>query len=154
MLGRERLQAQLHYAHDRAQQSFEALDAATAGCTQRDVGEAFASEGWLGTPAAASAPLGHPAVVFAGRHSEVIGAANIRAAAQAWGAPVVWFEDRGHFVYWEEPQRFVREVIRFLSAPRSSSTSHTMRNTHLETVLELDAFVDGRALEELAIGAE
>lgn len=112
-LGRTALQRQLHFASDDAQARFEALDAATATCTLRAVAPAFAAEGWFAPPTKnRSAPPPGSVVVFAGRRSEVIGHANVRAAANRWAAPVVWFEHSGHFIYWEEPERFADEVRR------------------------------------------
>lgn len=58
-------------------------------------------------------PLSAPAQLFSGKHSQVIGKANIESAAKAWNIPVVWFNNSGHFPYVEEPERFVEEVIAF-----------------------------------------
>lgn len=117
LLGRLPVQRQLHYASADAQERMEVLDAEPGilGCTSSEVVGAFAREGYLGdVPEHVSEPIGAPTLLLAGRASHVIGEENITQAAEQWGAQVVWIEDAGHFVYFEQPEAFVRAVTEFL----------------------------------------
>lgn len=117
LLGRFPLQRALHFATDEAQQAFETFDAQTSGCTLPGVPAAYAKEGWLGEPKPQPV-FGDRAIVFAGAASEVIGRAQIERAAASWQSEVRWFEHSGHFIYWEEPRRFARELRRFVATAR------------------------------------
>ena len=105
------VQRQLHFASDEGQQRMEASDARSGilACTSRRAVQALVEEGWLNraqTPLA----LAGKGVLLAGRKSEAIGEAQIASAARAFDVPVVWFENSGHFVFVEEPERFVSVV--------------------------------------------
>ncbi len=110
-VGRLAVQRQLHFASDEGQQRMEASDARSGilACTSRRAVQALVEEGWLNraqTPLA----LAGKGVLLAGRKSEAIGEAQIASAARAFDVPVVWFENSGHFVFVEEPERFVSVV--------------------------------------------
>ena len=63
--------------------------------------------------------LSVPAVMFAGRRSHVVGEVLIAEAAKAWGVPVKWFESSGHLPYFDEPDAFSEEAIRFFESLES-----------------------------------
>lgn len=116
-IGRLPLQQQLHYADPANQERMEALDGESGllNCTSGNTVAAFAAGGYLAKALPTVARrLDVPTLLIAGRQSHVIGAANIRNAADVWGARVEWI-DAGHFVYFERPQEFVQVVERFLT---------------------------------------
>lgn len=115
-IGRLPLQRKLHYADPANQESMETLDRESGflNCTSGNVVEAFSAEGYLSKALPDVArPLGVPALLIAGRDSHVIGAENVRSAAQAWNAEVEWL-DAGHFVYFERPREFAQAIERFV----------------------------------------
>ncbi|MBX3221899.1 MAG: alpha/beta hydrolase [Labilithrix sp.] len=119
LLGRLPLQARLHYASKATQTEMEALDEASGvmACTSPRVASTFEKEGYLGATAPdAEARLPVPSLLVAGRSSEVIGKANIEAAALIWGAEVRWIDGAGHFVYFEKPREFAAAVTGFFAA--------------------------------------
>jgi proline iminopeptidase len=59
-------------------------------------------------------PLTVPAIALAGRKSHCVGALNLQTAARAWGCPIHWFDESGHFPYVEETEMFVQTVLDFL----------------------------------------
>lgn len=119
LVGRLPLQARLHFASPAMQMEMERLDAASRllGCTSSKSVAAFQHEGYLGQRASArSGRLDVPVLLLAGRASEVIGKEELARAAQVWGAELRWVEGAGHFVYFEQPEAFANEVVRFLEA--------------------------------------
>lgn len=117
-LGRVPVQRALQFATAAAQEENDRWDeeAGLLRCDAGPVVQAWSSEGfftrgrleWM-------APLPVPAVLFGGRQSHVIGAALLEQTAQAWGVPLVWFEQSGHFPFLEEPDRFIAEVRTFVA---------------------------------------
>lgn len=117
LVGPGAVHRQILFASDEGQARHEAWDA-ESGLRDRGGGaatRAFAAEG-----AFASArpdlmrPLEVPAVLFAARRSEAIGAEGVEAAARAWRVPVRWFEGSGHFLYADEPEAFARAAAEFI----------------------------------------
>lgn len=118
LLGKLPLQRQLHFASDDGQARNERWDEESGlmKCDSGPVAATYFSDGYIdSTHPELMKPLSCRAVVFAGRKSNVIGAAGISAAARAWGADVRWFERSGHFVYVEEPKLFARAVEEFVN---------------------------------------
>ena len=74
----------------------------------------------LGVPKIAL--MGHSfggTLALAGREDYAIGLPQQRALASALpNARIVEFERAGHFLYLDQPERFTREVVAFLSDPR------------------------------------
>jgi len=66
-------------------------------------------------------PMGVPAILFAGRRSNVIGAENIEAAVKALKVSVRWFENSGHFIYVEEPKEFADAAADFITGVASTA---------------------------------
>ncbi|WP_394839111.1 alpha/beta hydrolase [Pendulispora rubella] len=115
-IGRVPLQRKMHFNSGEAQSRMEAIDERSQllGLTSAKVVKAYVDTGYVnGSPAGVSDPLGVPSILIAGRASHVIGEENIRDAARAWHADVVWL-DAGHFVYFEAQHDFVDTVTRFL----------------------------------------
>lgn len=116
LLGRVPIQRHLHYAAPQAQEKMERVDGASGimGCTSSEVLSAFEREGYLlGPRPSVAARITVPTLLIAGRSSHVIGADNIRFAAEIWGARVQWLET-GHFVYFERPDEFANAVESFV----------------------------------------
>ncbi len=114
VVGRDALQREVHWASADAQTRGESLDAESGllGCTQPEAVDALLREGYMreAKPTLMD-PLGRQGVLLAGRHSQVVGSANVEAAARRWGVALRWFERSGHFVYVEEPEAFVSAVV-------------------------------------------
>ncbi len=107
----------LHYAAKTGQERNLNLDreSGLGGCIPQAAVVAFDKEGFLdGHHGDDMDPLAVPAMLVAGRHSRVVGAANIEAAARAWNVPLQWFENSGHFVYIEEQPAFAETALNFL----------------------------------------
>lgn len=117
-VGREPLQRALHWASVDNQSRADALDAESEllSCTQGGAVLTYLEEGFLGVDGPEAPPVSHPAVLFGGRASHVIGSAALEAASRSWNAPLIWFEESGHFIYAEEPERFAAEVRAFLTS--------------------------------------
>jgi proline iminopeptidase len=114
LLGRVPLQRAIVFASDEGQRQLERWDEDNAFRCGGNVAKIYADEGWLDRPRPELLHrLDCPTVVFAGRRSDVIGAATVTAAAQAWGAPIVWFEHSGHFPNIEEPEAFAGALVAF-----------------------------------------
>ena len=119
VVGRVPLQRRMHYASTAKQAEMETLDSASAvmGCTSERIVPAYEHEGYLGdAPPDVAARLTVPSLLLAGRSSEVIGKENLEAAAQIWGARLLWVDGAGHFVYFEKPREFTDAVTRFFAA--------------------------------------
>lgn len=117
-VGREPLQRALHWASVDNQSRVDSLDAESGllSCTQGGAVLAYLEEGVLGVDGPEPPQVSHPAVLFGGRASHVIGPAALEAASRDWNAPLIWFEESGHFVYAEESERFADEVHAFLTS--------------------------------------
>lgn len=124
-VGREPLQRTLHWASADNQSRADALDAESEllSCTQGGAVLTYLEEGFLGVDGPEAPPVLHPAVLFGGRASHVIGSAALEAASREWNAPLIWFEESGHFIYAEEPERFASEVRAFLTSALPAGVS-------------------------------
>lgn len=114
VVGRDALQREVHWASAEAQTLGEAWDAESGllACTQPEAVQALLAEGYMSdAKPTLMARLERPGVLLAGRRSQVVGAANVEAAAQRWGVALRWFERSGHFVYVEEPEAFASAVV-------------------------------------------
>jgi proline iminopeptidase len=115
-VGRLPLQERLHFGSVRQQRAMEAIDEASGllSCTSGAAVRAFEEEGFLAQrPTAARLPV--RAMLIGGTASQVIGRANIEAAAAAWNAELRWL-DGGHFVYFDLPDELARMVTEFVTA--------------------------------------
>lgn len=63
-----------------------------------------------GTNPTVARPLPRPGRLIGGRHSQVVGEAELARAAEVWGVDLVWMEASGHFPYVEEPTAFAAAV--------------------------------------------
>ena len=80
-------------------------------------GELF-NGGLLGYHFAAPQRLRMPVLILAGREDYAIGLPQQRALARALpDARISEYERAGHFLYLDDPERFTREVVAFLTAP-------------------------------------
>lgn len=117
LVGRKPFQERLHYASSAKQAEMEALDDASGilGCTSSRALTTLETEGYFSdTPPGVAMPLDVPALVVAGRASQVIGTENIEAAVKAWHAELVVVDDAGHFVYFEQPLKFAEIMTAWL----------------------------------------
>lgn len=113
LTGQTSLQALLHWASPAHQARADRWDADSGllRCTRPSVLEAFAADGLLdGTEPSLGRPLPTPGVLVGGRHSNVIGAAQLGHAAEVWGVEQRWMSESGHFPYVEEPAAFTALV--------------------------------------------
>ena len=73
-----------------------------------------AAGAWFGLVGRAGA-IGAPTLVVHGAADQVVDLRNAQLLAQSIpGAELVLFEDAGHLLFWEEPDRFVSTLTRFL----------------------------------------
>ncbi|WP_394840942.1 alpha/beta hydrolase [Pendulispora brunnea] len=115
-IGRNPLQGKLHFASADVQKRMNAIDddSHLLNMTSPKAIKPYIEAGYVnGSLPQVRAPFGAPSLLIAGRASHVIGEANIREAARAWGCELVWL-DAGHFVYFESPREFVDTMTRFL----------------------------------------
>ncbi|WP_325311159.1 alpha/beta hydrolase [Longimicrobium sp.] len=98
------------------------LDSVQAASGQRNTGElgnALFRSGLLQYRFAAMRRLTMPVLVIAGRHDGAAVGAGLRdLARQLPHARYVEYENSGHFVYLDEPDRFARDVSAFVSSRR------------------------------------
>lgn len=98
-------------------------DSVDAASGLRNTGEqqgALISAGLFDRRFAAHERLTMPVLVLAGRYDGVIGVDAPRELARTLpNARFVEYERSAHFPYLEEPDRFARDVIAFLTAPRN-----------------------------------
>lgn len=130
VLGRAPAQRVLQWASPEHQTLVDGWDEASGlmGCTREEVPRAMQRDGYLVEPMPELArPLERPALLIAGRASQVIGAAQIEAAAASWEVPVVWLEHSGHHPYAEEPERFAEVVVSFLTSRPGAATDEIGR---------------------------
>lgn len=116
VVGREELQRALHWRSAENQREADGWDRASGllRCTRRGVIEAYEEAGWFTTPTGGER-LEVPGILIGGRHSEVIGEANLRASAAAWEVPLHFLEESGHFPYVEEPDEFTALVTSWVA---------------------------------------
>lgn len=117
ILQRPRLQRQLHYATAAGQERNERWDdeSGLRACDSSSVVEKYVHDHYVDSPhSELMRPLTIPGMIFAGRRSNIIGAANIEATSKALKIPVRWFENSGHFIYVEEPREFADGVSKFI----------------------------------------
>lgn len=62
-------------------------------------------------------PLPVPAILLAGRQSQVFGVALLEEAASALNAELRWIENAGHFPFVAQPAAFTTVVVTFLTGP-------------------------------------
>jgi proline iminopeptidase len=115
-MGRMEVQRRLHWHSEEAQRRAEGWDqgAQLLDCTREGVLPAYRDGGWTDAHAELMQPIGRPALVIAGRHSQALGVELAERSARAWQAEIRWMEESGHFPFVEEPERFVREVSSFV----------------------------------------
>lgn len=118
LLGRLAVQRNLHFATSEAQDSMEQMDAESGflACTSAHTVGAFVEEGYLSEARPdVAVRLSSPSLLIAGRQSHVIGPSVIEQAAATWGSELVWVENAGHFVYFEQATPFVTAVRDFVA---------------------------------------
>jgi proline iminopeptidase len=118
VLGPLSVQRQLHWALAEDQARHEQWNE-ESGLTGRGNPKVFVrmqQEGYLDQPQQdVMAPLPFQAALFAGKKSHVIGPENLKAAAAAWKANLVWFDRSGHRPYMDEPDAFAAKAIAVFS---------------------------------------
>lgn len=56
-----------------------------------------------------------PAILFAGAKSHCVGMENIKKSALEWQIPLNVFENSGHFIFLDEPEKLAEKTISFLT---------------------------------------
>ena len=102
----------------------DSVDAASGLRNTGEQSRALMREGLFGHRFAGQMRLAIPALVLIGAKDYAVGVAPQRMlAAGLSNVEVIEYERAGHFMYLEEPDRFARDVIRFVTTrPRPRST--------------------------------
>ena len=96
----------------------ESVDSASGLRNTGELSNGLFNGGLLGYRFAAPQRVRLPVLILAGREDYAIGLPQQRALARALpDARINEYERAGHFLYLDEPDRFTRDVVAFLSAP-------------------------------------
>lgn len=68
------------------------------------------------TPPLKSGRISAPTLVIAGGNDQLLGSAHLDLVAAIPNARTVVYEDTGHLVLWERPERIVADVVMFLNS--------------------------------------
>jgi proline iminopeptidase len=100
-------------------------DSVDAASGLRNTGEsqrALFAAGLMEYRFTATAKLALPVLVLAGRHDSAIGLTQQRALVEALpNARLLEYERAGHFLFLDEPERYARDVIAFLTGPMAGA---------------------------------
>jgi proline iminopeptidase len=97
----------------------DSVDAASGLRNTGELSRGLFRGGLLNYHFASAQRLTMPVLILAGREDYAIGLPQQRALARALpNARIVEYERAGHFLYLDQPERFTREVVAFLSEPR------------------------------------
>lgn len=113
---REAFNLEAMYPDPEVSRRIDEVEAAHGYRNTGEMGGALFRNGLLTYQFAAPDRLTMPVLVIAGRHDGAARPEGLRILADRLNARYLEYEESGHFVYLDEPDRFARDVIRFLTA--------------------------------------